>query len=127
MAETVMEDSLEPEQGLCQSSIAPVASDAICPDDEIEDVPPRVGRPVRAMSDGFARGSAGHAPKCWECPKLVRAISVCPIRGAHQNGQSPACRYGIVLIRAKRMADRRARAAEGSAARGKRKGAQQES
>ena len=87
---------------------ASAGSDALCPEDEIEDVPPRMGRPVRAMLDGYARGSAAHAPKCRECPQWIGKTSVCPLRGAHQNGQSPACRYGIVLIRAKRMADRRA-------------------
>lgn len=126
MAETAVEDSPERECDLGQSSTEPVAGDALYPDDEIEEVPRRVGRPVRAMPDGYSRGSACHAPKCWECPKWVRTTSVCPIRGAHQNGQSPACKYGIVIIRAKRMADRRAGSVAGSASRGKRKGAQQE-
>jgi hypothetical protein len=111
MAETAMDDRLEMERDLGQSDTEPVVSDALCPDDEIEEVPRHVGRPIRSMSDGYARGSKCHAPKCWECPKWIRTTSVCPIRGAHQNGQSPACRYGIVVIRAKRMADRRAGAA----------------
>lgn len=76
--------------------------------DEVVDAPRRPGRKVRALSDPFSRGSAAHAPKCRECPKRDHVHGVCPIRGAHQCGASPACRYGIVLIRAKRMADRRA-------------------
>lgn len=107
MAETAMDDSLERECGLDQPSTEPVTGAALCPDDEIEEVPRRVGRPVRSMPDGYSRGSACHAPKCRECPKWDFTTAVCPFRGAHQNGQSPACRYGIVLIRAKRMADRR--------------------
>lgn len=76
-------------------------------DDLIPEKPKRMGRPVRSMPDGYKRGSAGHAPKCHECPKWARRTSVCPLRGAHQAGMSPACRYGIVLIRASRMAERR--------------------
>ena len=108
MAAIVMEARPRRARAPRKPKTAPVESDALCPEDEIEDAPPRVGRPVRAMPDGYARGSAGHAPKCRECPQWVGKTSVCPLRGAHQNGQSPACRYGIVLIRAKRMADRRA-------------------
>lgn len=84
-----------------------VADDSVV-DDEVVDSPRRPGRKVRALSDPFSRGSAAHAPKCRECPKHDAAHSVCPMLGAHQPGQAPACRYGIVLIRAKRMADRRA-------------------
>jgi hypothetical protein len=80
-----------------------------CPEvDDAADSPRRPGRKVRAMSAPFSRGSAAHAPKCRECPKHDGAHNVCPLLGAHQCGSSPACRYGIVLIRAKRMADRRA-------------------
>lgn len=76
--------------------------------DDIVDVPRRPGRKVRAMSEPFSRGSTAHAPKCRECPKHDAVHVVCPLLGAHQCGESPACRYGIVLIRAKRIADRRA-------------------
>lgn len=79
-------------------------------DDLIPDVPKRTGRPVRPMSNPYERGSEGHAPKCRECPKWACRISVCSLKGGHQAWNSPACRYGIVLIRAKRMADRRAAA-----------------
>lgn len=77
-------------------------------DDDIVDVPRRPGRKVRALSDPFSRGSTARAPKCRECPKHDGKHSVCPVLGAHQVAQAPACRYGIVLIRAKRMSDRRA-------------------
>lgn len=77
-------------------------------DDLIPDIPKRTGRPVRSMSNPYERGSEGHAPKCRECPKWWLRTSVCSLRGGHQPWNSPACRYGIVLIRAKRMADRRA-------------------
>lgn len=78
--------------------------------DIIPDEPRSAGRRVRRLSDPFSRGSASHAPKCRECPKRDHAHGVCPIRGAPQCEVAPACRYGIILIRAKRMADRRAQA-----------------
>jgi len=87
--------------------------DMSCACGAADEVPARIGRPVRSMPDGFARGSAGHAPKCCACPKWLRETVVCSLRGSHQAGGSPACKYGIVLIRARRMADRRA--ASGSA------------
>jgi len=79
-------------------------------DDEIPEVPRKVGRPVRSMANPYARGSEAHAPKCRECPKWLRSTVVCLFQGGHQSGASPACKYGIVLIRAKRMAERRAAA-----------------
>ena len=81
--------------------------------DRIPEVPKRIGRPVRPMEKPYERGSAGHAPKCGECPQWALGTQVCSLRGCHQAGRSPACRYGIVLIRAKRMADRRAVASAG--------------
>jgi hypothetical protein len=87
-----------------------MAEDIETDDDLVPDVPRRAGRPVRPMSDPYARGSEGHAPKCRECPQWACRTSVCGLRGAHQSWNAPACRYGIVLIRAKRMADRRAAA-----------------
>lgn len=81
-------------------------------DDIIPDTPKAVGRRVRPLSDPMSRGSAAHAPKCRECPKRECGRGVCSVRGAYQPGGAPACRYGIVLIRAKRMANRRARPPE---------------
>lgn len=87
----------------------------IVEDDLIPDVPKRMGRPVRKMENPYERGSKGHAPKCCECPRWFRGTLVCSIRASHQAGYSPACKYGIVLIRAKRMADKREMAKAGRA------------
>lgn len=76
-----------------------------------ENEPRRVGRPVRAMLNPFTRCDAARAPKCRECPKWSKPIRVCRVRGVQQSGDEVACRYGVVLIRAKRVADRRASAA----------------
>lgn len=76
--------------------------------DELVGSPRCRGRKVRSVSDPFSRGVSPRAPKCRECPKHDAEHSVCPLMGAHQCGSSTACRYGIILIRAKRMADRRA-------------------
>ena len=84
-------------------------------DDLIPEVPKRMGRPVRKMENPYERGSKGHAPKCYECPQWFRQTLVCSLRASHQAGDSPACKYGIVLIRAKRMADKRERTKAGKA------------
>ena len=84
-------------------------------DDLIPEKPKRNGRPIRPMENPYAPGSKGHAPKCGECPKWHDRTSVCAIKGCHQAKVSPACKYGIVLIRAKRMADKRERTKAGKA------------
>ena len=67
------------------------------------------GRSVRRMENGlspdpFARKSSLN---CQECPKWDKPRAWCPLRAAPCNGFSQACRYGTVLIRARRRADRR--------------------
>lgn len=76
--------------------------------DELVPKRPR-GRPVRGMENGLdpVPGARKDSAKCRECPKWDGRRTWCPIRAALCNGCSPACRYGTVLIRAKRLADRR--------------------
>jgi len=85
--------------------------------DDSDIIPERkkyLGRRVHSMEDPMARGTVGHAPKCFECPKWHDGTSVCLIRGAHQARMSPACMYGITIIRAKRKADKRDRIKAGT-------------
>lgn len=76
-----------------------------------EEVPIRArGRPVRPMpADALdvPRGARKDSAKCRECPKWDGRRTWCPLRAAPCNGFAPACRYGTVLIRAKRQADKR--------------------
>ena len=58
----------------------------------------RAGRPERARKD---------AAKCRECPRWDGRRDWCPLRAAICSGHMPACMYGTILIRAKRLADRR--------------------
>lgn len=78
-----------------------------------EEVPARTrGRPVRPMpADALdvPRGARKDAAKCRECPRWDDKRDWCPLRAAICSGHMPACMYGTVLIRAKRLADRRKR------------------
>ena len=67
------------------------------------------GRPVRGMEHGLdpVPGARKDSAKCGECPKWDGKRTWCPLRAAPCNRFAPACRYGTVLIRAKRLADRR--------------------
>ena len=67
------------------------------------------GHPVRGMEHGLdpVPGARKDSAKCRECPKWDEKRTWCPLRAAPCNGFAPACRYGTVLIRAKRLADRR--------------------
>lgn len=67
------------------------------------------GRPVRRIENGLdpVPGARKDSAKCWECPKWDGRWTWCPIRAALCKGSTTACRYGVVLIRAKRLADRR--------------------
>ena len=75
-----------------------------------EDVPKRRrGRPVRSVENGFAPvpGARRDSAKCGECPKWDCPRLWCPISARPRAAGSPACRYGTILIRAKRLNDRR--------------------
>lgn len=78
-----------------------------------EEVPARTrGRPIRPMSANaldIPRGVRSDSAKCRECPKWDGRRTWCPIRASTCNGFALACRYGTVLIRAKRQKDRRKR------------------
>lgn len=67
------------------------------------------GRRVRRMENGLdpTPGARRDSAKCRECPKWDGRLAWCPLRAAPCGGSSPACRYGVVLIRAERQADRR--------------------
>lgn len=76
-------------------------------DDLLPEVPKRRGRPMRSLQTPFSRIQKGNGAKCRECPKYLPRILVCPVRGAHQSPDALACRYGHVLIKSKRIMERR--------------------
>lgn len=86
----------------CKDGEEPVMPDELVPKR------PR-GRPIRGMENGLdpVPGARKDSAKCRECPKWDGRRVWCPLRAAPCNGFAPACRYGTVLIRAKRQADRR--------------------
>lgn len=78
--------------------------------DDTDMIPKRPrGRPVRSMENGLSPDPLARkgSPSCRECPKWDKPRAWCPLRAAPCNGFSRACRYGVVLIRAMRHADRR--------------------
>jgi len=76
-------------------------------DDLIPEVPKRRGRPMRSLQSPFSRLQKGNGAKCRECPKYLLRTLVCPIRGCSQAPDAPACRYGHVLIKSKRIMEKR--------------------
>jgi len=76
-----------------------------------EEVPKRRrGRPVRAMGPDALKpppNARVDSARCRECPKHDAKRVWCPIRAAPCAPQTVACKYGIVLIRAKRQQERR--------------------
>lgn len=73
-------------------------------DDEIQ---PKRGRPFRRVENGFEdMPERGNGRRCGECPKWGRN-EYCPIRAERRARDAMCCRYGYVLIGAKRQEDRR--------------------
>lgn len=75
-------------------------------DDQVA-VRPR-GRPIRQMPDGMAVAPRTRT-KCGECPVYDRRKSWCPVKAMTTSVVAPACRWGVVKIRATMVAAGRAR------------------
>lgn len=67
------------------------------------------GRPLRPMENALATlpGARSDTPRCRECDRWKPATKWCPLRAEPNNGRGPMCKYGIVLLRARRLKDRR--------------------
>lgn len=74
---------------------------------EGDEVRPKRGRPFRRVVNGFApQSESENAARCGECPKFD-TCGYCPIKAKMVKAKEICCRYGYVLIRAKRQEDRR--------------------
>lgn len=78
--------------------------DAHEPDDLVPVRP--IGRPVRKMVGAFDDTSSGH--RCRECPRYSVGQRWCPVRACFRAPDARVCRYGLVLLNAAALAERRA-------------------
>ena len=76
-------------------------------DDLLPEVPKRRGRPMRSLQTPFSRILKANGAKCGECPKWLPRTWVCVVRGCSQSPDALACRYGHVLIKSKRIMEKR--------------------
>ena len=72
------------------------------PEDEVQ---PKRGRPFRRVENGFEEmPERGNGRRCGEYPKWGRN-EICSIRAERRARNAMCCRYGYVLIGAKRQED----------------------
>ena len=72
-----------------------------------DEIHPKRGRPFRKVENGFEEmPERENGRRCGECPKWGK-FSFCPIRAEHRARNAMCCRYGYVLIGAKRQEDNR--------------------
>ena len=72
-----------------------------------DEIQPKRGRPFRRVENGFEEmPERGNGRRCGECPKWGRN-EICSIRAERRARNAMCCRYGYVLIGAKRQEDRR--------------------
>lgn len=78
------------------------------PDSDL--VPPRPrGRPMRHVENGMATATGvRNVPRCRRCEKHDPRRVWCPIKASVRSGESPMCRYGLVLYGLARRNARRA-------------------
>ena len=77
-------------------------------EEEDDLIPPRPkGRPVRRFN-GDALADTHSARKCRECPKYGRKTAWCPLKACGRPPDAGACRYGLVLMDAAKLKERRA-------------------
>ncbi len=72
-----------------------------------DEIQPKRGRPFRRVENGFEEmPERGNGRRCGECPKFGRNC-ICSIRAERRARNAMCCRYGYVLIGAKRQEDGR--------------------